>query len=121
MDTPPALRRAPSSESPSISPLGPMTPSVPADTGKREEQRGLERLRPASLWLQTLLVLGLAVGMTAAVMGPLVNARQESQLRGDLEHRGQAMLATMVKDYELRLAISLKDSALAEPILGSLV
>jgi hypothetical protein len=31
------------------------------------------------------------------------------------------MLATLAKDYELRLAISLKDAALAEPILGSLV
>ncbi len=83
-------------------------------------QRSL-RLLPHSLWLQTLLVLAIAVGLTAAVMAPIFNARQDSLLRGDLQSRGQATVATLAKDYELRQAITLKDSALAEPILNSLV
>ena len=128
MENPPSMGRVPSSISapapPSIPPLGPgfaALPSASAQTGD-PHNRGLSaRLLPTSLWMQTLLVLALAVGVTAAVMGPVFNARQESQLRGDLEHRSQEMLATLAKDYELRLAISLKDSALAEPILGGVV
>ena len=76
---------------------------------------------PGSLWLQTLLLLAVAVGTTALVTAPIFNARQESLLRQDLERRGQSIVTTLSKDYELRLAISLKDGALAEPILSGLV
>ncbi|HRI50842.1 MAG TPA: methyl-accepting chemotaxis protein [Pseudomonadota bacterium] len=94
---------------------------MPPISGPPREAAQSLRLLPGSLWLQTLLVLAFAVAATAAVTAPVFNSRQESQLRGDLERRGHATVATLAKDYELRLAISLKDSALAEPILKALV
>ncbi len=96
-------------------------PRLPPVSGPPREAAPSLRLLPGSLWLQTLLVLAFAVAATAAVTAPVFNSRQESQLRGDLERRGHATVATLAKDYELRLAISLKDSALAEPILTALV
>lgn len=101
----------------------PQPPSPPLLSGQNLVLTSLPSSRwylPGSLWLQTLLVLAVAIAFTGMVTAPLFNSRQQTLLRQDLERRGQAIVTTLSKDYELRLAISLKDSALAEPILGNL-
>src|SRR4051812_25471978 len=86
--------------------LPPLQPARGASSRSARVVPDSLRLLPNSLWLQTLLVLAIAVGLTAAVMAPIFNARQDSLLRGDLQLRGQSTVATLAKDYELRLAIA---------------
>lgn len=78
------------------------------------------RFLPRSLWLQTIFLLLLAVSLTSLVTAPLLHSRFKAQGVSDMERRGRATVQTLAKDYELRLAISLKDGAQADPILRSI-
>ena len=83
-------------------------------------QNQLARFLPRSLWLQTLVLLVFAVTLTAVVAAPLLHTRLLAQDTAELEKRGRGTTQTLAKDYELRLAISLKDTAQAEPILRNI-
>jgi methyl-accepting chemotaxis protein len=83
-------------------------------------QTQLIRFLPRSLWLQTVLLLFVAVALTTVVAAPLLHARLGAQFSAELEKRGRSTAQTLAKDYELRLAISLKDAVQAEPILRNI-
>lgn len=84
------------------------------------EQSLFIRFLPRSLWLQTILLLFLAVALTTVLTAPVLHSRFGAQFSSELERRGRATAKTLAKDYELRLAISLKDAAQAESILRSI-
>jgi len=75
------------------------------------------RILPRSLWLQMVLLMALAVALTTLVTARPFHRRFRAQFASELEKRGRTTVQTLAKDYELRPAISLKDSAQAQPIL----
>ncbi len=79
------------------------------------------RYFPRSLWLQTSLLLLLAVTGTALTTAPMLYARFSAQLASERVKHGRATVATLAKDYELRQAIALFDGAQAEPILRGII
>jgi methyl-accepting chemotaxis protein len=81
----------------------------------------LTRFLPRSLWAQTILLLLVAVSLSAATVGPWASARFEDQFVDELQKRGSSTVKTMEKHADLRLAISLADEKQAAPILASLV
>lgn len=78
------------------------------------------RILPRSLWLQTVLMLGLAVALTTAVTARSFLRYFKAQFASELEKRGRTTVQTLAKDYELRPAISLKDPSQSQPILRRL-
>ena len=76
---------------------------------------------PRSLWQQTLLLLLLALALTAIATARPFHSYFRSQFEQQLEKRGRATVHTLSKDYELRPAISLKDATQADPILRTIV
>jgi methyl-accepting chemotaxis protein len=80
----------------------------------------IARYHPRSLWIQTLLLFLISVALAAIVTGPMLYGRLESAALADLEHKGLSTVQTLAKDYELRLAISLRDAVQADPILRKL-
>jgi len=79
------------------------------------------RLLPRSLWAQTILLLTLALAVSAAAMGPFASSRFNQQLDQELHKRGAATVHTLEKHADLRLAISLSDDKQAAPILQGIV
>lgn len=77
----------------------------------------LARVLPRSLWQQTLILLALALALTALCTVRPYHAHYRAQFDDQQKTRGRTMVQTLAKDYELRPAISLKDAAQAEPIL----
>lgn len=81
----------------------------------------LERLflrsLPRSLWAQLMLLLFVSILITTGLAAPFVYRTLRAQHAAELMRRGRAMVQTQAKDYELRLAISLKDAAQAAPVL----
>ena len=80
-------------------------------------ERSFIRVFPRSLWAQLMLLLFVSMAVAAAVAAPYIYTRQSAQAAAELQRRGQALVQTLAKDYELRLAISLKDAAQAIPVL----
>lgn len=80
-------------------------------------QSWLRRRLPHSLWQQTLLLLALAIALTAVVTARPYHTYFLEQFESQLQRRGRTAVQTLAKDYELRPAIVLKDAAQAEPIL----
>ena len=80
----------------------------------------IARYQPRTLWLQTLLLLILSVSIATIVTGPLLLSRLESVAASEMEKKGQALVQTLAKDFELRMAVSVRDAAQADPILRSL-
>lgn len=77
---------------------------------------GIKRVLPRSLWMQTLSLLGLSVAVTVTVGGPLVWPRMQRQTSDQLMRRGRTMVRALVKDFELRSAISQANAALAKQV-----
>ncbi len=77
----------------------------------------LRRRLPHSLWQQTLLLLALAIALTAVFTARPYHTYFLQQFESQLQRRGRTAVQTLAKDYELRPAIVLKDAAQAEPIL----
>ena len=77
----------------------------------------LFRALPRSLWLQTVLLLVLALAVTAVITARPTHSGLKAQIARAMDQRGQATVRTLAKDYELRVAISLKESALGASIL----
>jgi methyl-accepting chemotaxis protein len=80
-------------------------------------ERLLIRFLPRSLWAQVMLLLLAAIALTSGLLGPIIYSQLGAERAAELQRRGQAMVQTLAKDYELRLAISLKDAAQAAPVL----
>jgi serine phosphatase RsbU (regulator of sigma subunit) len=79
----------------------------------------LRRGLPHSLWQQTLLLLAVAIALTALFTARPYHSYFRKQFEAQLQQRGRSTVQTLAKDYELRPAIVLKDAAQAEPILRS--
>jgi len=80
----------------------------------------IARYHPRTLWLQTLLLLIGSVLTATLVTGPFLFARFESVASSEMDKKGKATAQTLAKDFELRLAISLRDAGQADPILRNL-
>lgn len=80
----------------------------------------IARYHPRTLWLQTLLLLIGSVTAASIVTGPVLLSSFENVALTEMEKKGKATVQTLAKDYELRLAISLRDAGQADPILRSL-
>lgn len=80
-------------------------------------ERLLIRFLPRSLWAQLMMLLLVSIVLTTGLAAPFIYARLSAQAAAELQRRGQSMVQTLAKDYELRLAISLKDAAQASPVL----
>ena len=80
----------------------------------------IARYHPRTLWLQTLLLLIGSVTVASIVTGPVLLSSFENVALTEMEKKGKATVQTLAKDYELRLAISLRDAGQADPILRSL-
>jgi serine phosphatase RsbU (regulator of sigma subunit) len=72
---------------------------------------------PRSLWLQTILLLALALALTALVAARPLHSHFQNHFAAELDIRGRNTIKTLAKDYELRPAITLKDATQATPIL----
>jgi len=83
-------------------------------------QTSLLRFLPRSLWLQTVLLLFLALVMSAAVMAPFLYGRFAMHYAHQLDKRGRATVQTLAKDYELRQALVQKDATQAELVLSNI-
>src|SRR5262245_40873501 len=83
-------------------------------------QGRLHRLLPGSLWAQTVLLLLIALLLSAITAGPYSLSRFREQYAEDLTRRGKTTVKTLEKHSDLRLAISLSDDKLATPILKSI-
>ncbi len=77
----------------------------------------LSWLLPRSLWLQTVLLLVLALALTALFTAQPSYSRFKAQIASSMNRRGWATVKTLAKDYELRVAISLNDSSVGTSIL----
>ena len=85
------------------------------------DQRSLwTRYLPRSLWAQTILLLVIALAVSAATVGPFVWSRVMSQYDRELDKRGRSTVQTLEKHADLRLAISLGDDKQAAPILAGI-
>ncbi|HMU41631.1 MAG TPA: methyl-accepting chemotaxis protein [Pseudomonadota bacterium] len=78
------------------------------------------RYHARTLWMQTLLLLMGSIAGAALLTGPILLKHFDGTAQADLEKKGRATVQTLAKDYELRLAISLRDAAQADPILRKL-
>lgn len=83
--------------------------------------RLLIRFLPRSLWAQVLVLLLAAIVLSTGLAAPILFTQARSLRSAELVRRGQTTVQTLAKDYELRLAISLKDAAQAAPVLQSLL
>src|SRR6266511_328656 len=83
-------------------------------------QGSLHRLLPGSLWAQTVLLLLVALVLSAITAGPYSLQRFKEQYAEDLTRRGKTTVRTLEKHSDLRLAMSLSDDKLATPILKSI-
>jgi methyl-accepting chemotaxis protein len=86
----------------------------------KAQQSSLLRLLPRSLWAQTVLLLLLALFLSAATAGPYSLQRFREQYAEELTRRGRTTVKTLEKHSDLRLAISLSDDKQAAPILKSI-
>lgn len=82
---------------------------------------GIQRILPRSLWMQTICLLALSIAVTVTIGGPLVWPRMQKQVHDQLVRRGRTMVRALVKDFELRSAISQRDVALAQSVSHALV
>ncbi|MBI5542281.1 MAG: methyl-accepting chemotaxis protein [Deltaproteobacteria bacterium] len=80
----------------------------------------LARLLPRSLLLQSVLLLAVALGATTLVISSYFWERFREQFKGELNKRGKAMVQILEKHTDLRLAVSLSDTARAQPLVTSL-
>ena len=71
--------------------------------------------------MQTVLLLTIAMAATLTLGLPILQPRQQRQLRDELERRGRAAARTLAKDYELRAALSTRDGAQAELAARALI
>lgn len=78
------------------------------------------RNHPRTLWMQTLVLLIGTMAVAALTTGPVLFRHFDGTTHAELEKKGQGTVRTLAKDYELRLAISLRDAAQADPILRKL-
>jgi methyl-accepting chemotaxis protein len=79
----------------------------------------LSRLLPRSLWLQMIVLVTVAMGITWAVATPLFR-RFAAEFEQELDKRGRAQVAALEKHTDLRLAVSLADGAQATPVLKAI-
>ncbi|MBI5548797.1 MAG: hypothetical protein HY901_33360, partial [Deltaproteobacteria bacterium] len=77
----------------------------------------LARFVPRSLRLQSVVLLALAIGLTALLVVTVFLPRSMEQFKAELDKRGRAMAATLEKRSDLRLAIFQQDAAAATGIL----
>lgn len=85
------------------------------------DQRSLlTRYLPRSLWAQTILLLVIALAVSAAAVGPFASSRFLSQYDQELDKRGRSTVQTLERHADLRLAITLSDDKQAAPILSSI-
>jgi methyl-accepting chemotaxis protein len=77
------------------------------------------RFLPRSLWLQTLLLLAVALAASSVTAGPYYWSRYNEEFTTELARRGSTTVETLEKHSDLRLAIALADGNLAAPILRS--
>jgi methyl-accepting chemotaxis protein len=85
-----------------------------------QKQAPLLRLLPGSLWAQTVLLLLIALLLSAITAGPYSLQRFSEQYNEELTRRGKTTVKTLEKHSDLRLAVSLSDDKQAAPILKSI-
>ena len=84
-----------------------------------KNDNAISRMLPRSLWLQMIVLVTLALGITWVVATPLFH-RFAAAFDQELDKRGRALTAALEKHTELRLAISLADAAQATPVLKAI-
>jgi methyl-accepting chemotaxis protein len=82
-----------------------------------ERRSPLDKLLPRSLWLQTMLLLVVALAASSLTAGPYYFSRYNEEFDRELDKRGQTIVQTLDKHSDVRLALSLADEKLAAPVL----
>jgi methyl-accepting chemotaxis protein len=86
---------------------------------KNNDDNAVSRLLPRSLWLQMVVLVTVALGITWVVATPLFH-RFAAAFDQELDKRGRGLTAALEKHTDLRLAVSLGDAAQATPILRAI-
>jgi methyl-accepting chemotaxis protein len=86
-----------------------------------DQQSPFYRTLPRSLWRQILLLLAVALTLSAITVGPWLSTRFNEQFTEELQKRGQSTVQTLEKHADLRLALSLADEKQAAPILQAIL